>query len=111
MADEPELFSMRVLTPKGQQTLWVLEGSDDASNIGHHWNAIKRFRNTGERRDIERFKDVEITGIDPDSPDMENPRVLTLSLASDLDQIRKWAKQGELDEADPYAEVEGGGDA
>lgn len=111
MAEEQQFSLMRVLSTKGQHLLWVAEGSDDASNIGRHWNAVKRFRNQGEKKDLEEFKDVEVSGIDPDSPDMENPSWLTLTLASDPQEVKKWAKQGELDDADPYAELEGEYDA
>lgn len=106
MAAEPELFLMRVLTPEGQRTLLVEEDSYEASQIGRHWNGIKRYRNLGESDDLVRFDGKTVTGIDPDTG-----LPITLGLAGDPDRVKRWAKQGELDEADPYVELEGGGDA
>ena len=95
---------MRVLTTEGHHLVLLERGSLDSSLVGSHWNAIKRFRNTGDRQAVLVFCDEVIAGWDP-----ETEQEVVYVLASDLDQIKRWVWQGELDEADPYAELEGGG--
>lgn len=106
MAAQPDLILIRVLTPEGQRLLLVEEDSFEGSLIGRHWNAIKRFRNHGDSSGLIGFAGHDVTGIDPDTG-----LPITLDLVHDPDLVKRWAKQGELDDADPYSELEGGGDA
>lgn len=106
MAEEPQLFLMRVLTPSGLRLLLVEEDSADASLIGRHWNAVKRYRNTGRWDELRTFRGRTVIGLDPDT---ELP--VELELEANPKRVKQWAKQGELDEADPYVELEGAGDA
>jgi hypothetical protein len=92
---------MRILTDQGQRVVTVVVRSQAASLVGGHWNAIKTFRDTGDASLLARYRGVSI-GIR--TPSGFRP---TATFATDLDMIRRWARQGELDLDDPYAEVEG----
>jgi hypothetical protein len=94
---------MRVLTPVGVQVVAVMPGSEAASVIGSHWNAIKLFRDTGESKPLERFKDPVIGGEKQKDGSVKGG----YRLATDPKMIKKWAKQGELDIDDPYEPLGG----
>ncbi len=94
---------MRILTPGGLRVIDVDAGSPDASMIGRHWNAIKLFRDTGDSSPLSRFTGVAVGGR------FYGVRwVGGYQLATDLDMIRRWAYQGELDIDDPYEPLGGG---
>jgi hypothetical protein len=62
-------------------------GSDAASAIGQHWNALKHFLHTGDSSELEPFASLRIQGH---------------RFAVDLGWIERWAAQGELDFEDIY---------
>lgn len=78
---------MKMLTTSGIEVLAVEVGSDAASAIGQHWNAVKDFLNTGRRLDLEPFSSM---------------RILGYKFATDSDWILRWAMRGELDFEDIY---------
>jgi len=94
---------MRMLTDQGQRVLNVQADSQASSLIGGHWNAIKVFRDTGDPSPLARFRGVSI-GVQ--TPAGFRPMA---TFATDLDMIRHWARQGELDLDDPYEELDGAG--
>ena len=87
---------MRILTPDGLRVVAVATGSGEASLIGAHWNAIKIYRDSGDTRYLDELQDATI--------DVEGRPV---RLETDPRAVKRWAKQGELDIDDPYAELEG----
>jgi hypothetical protein len=95
--------SMRVLTPEGLRVVPVVPGSEAASLIGSHWNAIKLFRDTGESEPLERFKTTVIGGEQQKDGTVKGGH----RLATDLKMIKKWAKKGDLDIDDPYEPLGG----
>jgi hypothetical protein len=103
MARERDLVLMRVLTPEGQRILLVGEDSLEASLIGRHWNAIKQYRNYGDSYGLKGFAGQTVTAFDPDTG-----LPITFDLVDDPGLVKRWAMQGELDEVDPYAELDGG---
>src|SRR5438309_1533431 len=97
-----DLDHMRILTPDGLRVIPVVHGSDAASTIGSHWNAIKTFRDTGNQTALRRFKATVIGGVR-----IGNLQVGGYRLATDPAMIRQWAKLGDLDIEDPYAPLGG----
>lgn len=106
MAVEPDLVLIRVLTPDGQRLLLVEEDSPEGSLIARHWNAIKQYRNGGDSSGLTAFAGQTVTGVDPDTG-----LPITVDLVADPEVVKRWAKRGELDDIDPYSELDGGWDA
>lgn len=80
---------MRILTGNGVQ--WVDVATDaEASEIGSHWNAVRRYRRTGDDSDLWPFEGEQIAGHLPET---------------DLDAIDFWAATGELDFEDIYEDI------
>jgi hypothetical protein len=88
---------MRMLTDRGERVLTVVSGSTASSWLGGHRNALKVFRDEGNASLLADFKTREIHVVDE-----AGKRIETLRFATDLDMIRRWAKQGELDAEGPY---------
>lgn len=78
---------MKMLTASGVEVLAVDFGSDAASAIGRHWNAVKRFLHTGDISEPEPFASLRIRGH---------------RFAVDPGWIEHWAARGELDFEDIY---------
>lgn len=78
---------MRMLTTSGVEVLAVEFGSEAASTIGRHWNAVKDFLNTGQTAGLEPFRGT---------------RILLYRFETDPDRIERWAQRGELDFEDIY---------
>ena len=78
---------MRMLTPEGVEVVPVWADSDDASVIGQHWNAVKKFLHTGDVSVLVPFAAWRIQGY---------------RLATDPAWIELWARRGELDFEDIY---------
>jgi hypothetical protein len=78
---------MRMLTTSGVQVLAVEIGSEAASAIGRHWNAVKDFLHTGDTGGLEPFRGL---------------RILGYRFETDPDRIERWAQRGELDFEDIY---------
>lgn len=89
---------MRVLSDVGQRLVVVPVGSQAASLIGAHWNAIKLFRDTGDPSLLARFVDVTVVA------DTRSGFATIVRFATDLGMIRRWAAQGEIDDEGPYPE-------
>ena len=102
MSEEPEYAVMRVLTTDGQLAIPLEVGSEDASLIGGHWNAIKLFRDTGKGELLKQFQGLVVGGEITDKG-----RVGGHVLETDRKKIKAWAKSGDLDLDDPYAETDG----
>ena len=78
---------MKILTASGVEVVSVDFGTDAASAIGHHWNAVKHFLNTGDISELEPFATLRIQGH---------------GFAVDPGWIEHWAARGELDFEDIY---------
>jgi hypothetical protein len=77
---------MPALTNQGM--VWIdVPDPIDRSLLGGYWNAVHRFRDTGDDRDLGRFAGLVIAGYE---------------LQTDLDEIEFWAYQGQLDFVDIY---------
>ncbi len=69
---------MPILDASG--TDWVQVDNAEASVLGNYWNAIHRFRDTGDSRGLNKFTDTTVAG---------------RRLSVDLDEIEYWAAAGE----------------
>jgi hypothetical protein len=78
--------TMHILGPQGITTVTV-QGSRQASVIAEHWNAIRRYVNTGNESDLRRFYGVTVAGVE---------------LETDPDVIDRLAAIGALDFEDIY---------
>ena len=78
---------MRMLTTSGVEVAAVEVGSDAASAIGQHWNAVKHFLHTGDTSVLTPFA---------------GSRILRYQFEVDPAKIERWAMRGELDFEDPY---------
>lgn len=78
---------MKMLTTSGVEVLSIERGSEAASAIGQHWNAVKNFLHTGDTSELEPFSLTRIPGY---------------KFATDPDWIVRWATRGELDFEDIY---------
>ena len=60
---------MRVLTTRGLEMLGGLSDAD-ASTVGRHWNAVRRYLEYGSEADLQDFEGTTVAGrfleIDPD---------------------------------------------
>lgn len=98
----PELKWMRALTTVGVQLVGVVPGSEVASIIGGHWNAIKVFRDTGDSSLLAQYAGIIVGGHFSGGRWVGGYRLLT-----DPEQVKRWAYQGELDIDDPYEPLAG----
>jgi hypothetical protein len=80
---------IRVLTTQGVKFVGGLSDRD-ASTVGAHWNAVRRYLDTGEDYQLAGFDDVEIDGE---------------VLETGIDAIEYWAIRGEVRFDDIYDEV------
>ena len=78
---------MRMLTASGVEVVAADFGSDAASAIGQHWNAVKQFLHTGDTSVLEPFSSI---------------RIGSHRFAVDPAWIERWAARGELDDDDIY---------
>jgi hypothetical protein len=81
--------AIRVLTTRGAQFLTGLT-RDQASAVGRHWNAVRRYLDTGQDFQLGEFDDVDIDGE---------------TLETGIDAIEYWAIRGEVQFEDIYDEV------
>jgi hypothetical protein len=72
---------MYVLGPQGTMSVSVV-GSEDATVVAEHWNAVKRYLNTGDDSQLRRFQGVSIAEVE---------------LETDLDEIDRLASLGVLE--------------
>ncbi len=77
---------MTVITPEGP-TLVEVRGSRSASLIGKHANAVRKFVETGDVRDLRKFRGETVGGH---------------TLATDPDTLQQLARRGEVDLEDIY---------
>ena len=83
---------MRILIADGVG--WVTpRGEAEASDIGTYWNAVRRYRRTGDDSGLWPYEGMQIAGH---------------TLETDPDVIDYWAATGELDFEDIYEEGEEG---
>jgi hypothetical protein len=80
---------IRVLTKHGVQFLTGLTPRQ-ASAVGRHWNAVRRYLDSGNEHDLAEFDYVEIDGE---------------TLETGIDAIEYWAIRGEVQFEDIYDEV------
>jgi hypothetical protein len=78
---------MKMLTTSGVEVLSIDRGSEAASAIGEHWNAVKNFLHTGDTSELQPFSST---------------RIRDYGFATDPDWITRWAIRGELDFEDIY---------
>jgi hypothetical protein len=78
---------MKMLTTSGVEVVWIQAGSEAASAIGRHWNAVKHFLHTGDTSTLEPFASA---------------RIMLYWFEVDPDKIERWAMRGELDFEDIY---------
>lgn len=90
---------MRVLTTNG---VWFLAPVDalGASDVGRHWNAVRRYLDTGNDDDLAGFAGIELEGVDQDGT---RHRV---ALATDPDSIEIHAMRGDVRFESIYDEVQ-----
>jgi hypothetical protein len=82
---------MRILA-RDEGVVWVTPETDaDASEIGSYWNAVRRYRRTGDDSDLWPFESEQIAGH---------------AWETDLDAIDFWAATGELDFEDIYEDIQ-----
>jgi hypothetical protein len=83
---------MNVLSTEGHLTV-VVRGSDAASLVAEHANAVQHYLTTGDTSALDRFADKRVAGV---------------TLETDPDAIETFALAGELDFEDIYDEPDGG---
>ncbi len=81
---------MNVLTPEGTETV-VIRDSKEATLLAKYSNALKRYLQTGDATEIEKFKGKTIT--------VRGKRV---DLITNRDEIDKLTRGGVIDEYEPY---------
>ncbi len=90
---------IRVLTTGGLDYLADLDDRD-ATSVGRHWNAVRRYLETGHDDDLADFDNIAVTGRD------EAGAVRTARLETDLDAIDRLAVRGEVRFESIYDEVQ-----
>jgi hypothetical protein len=78
---------MEMLDARGDRVLRGVYGSRRASLVGAHQAAISTFLDTGDERVLEPFRERRVAGVE---------------LASDPDVIEQAAREGSLDDLEPY---------
>lgn len=78
---------MSVLTPAGVVDV-VLRDFDEASLVGQHWAAVRRFLATGDHSALAKFSAVTVAGVE---------------FETGLDAIERWGRIGEIDLDDIYS--------
>jgi hypothetical protein len=89
MASRSSRPQVRVLTTHGVRFLPGLSGRD-ATAVGRHWNAVRRYLDYGEDHQLGEFEGVEVAGVE---------------LETRLGAIEYWAIRGEVRFEDIYDEV------
>jgi hypothetical protein len=77
---------MYVLGPQGTTPVTVV-GSEDATVVAEHWNASKRYLNTGDDSELRRFQGLSVSEVE---------------LETDLDEIDRLASLGVLEFEEIY---------
>jgi hypothetical protein len=80
------LIRMRTITGGAVRDVLVEEGGPDASLLGRHWNAIKRFLG-GDAEALQPFAGKTVVGF---------------PLETDPDTIESLATAGDIDDEGPY---------
>jgi hypothetical protein len=91
--------AVRVLTTRGLDYLTDLS-DHHASVVGRHWNAIRRYLETGDSYDLEPFERVRVTGRD------DSGQGVSVVLETDLDEIDRHAVRGDIRFESIYDEVQ-----
>lgn len=89
MADRSSRPAVRVLTTRGVQFLPGLSDRE-ATAVGRHWNAVRRYLDHGYDEDLPEFE-----GVDVDGHELETRE----------NAIEYWAVRGEIHFEDIYNEV------
>lgn len=82
-----------VLTTEGWQLLHF-HGYKEPTKAGVYWNAVKRYINTGDNRDLRKLTGQRIQAEEG-----------TFTLETDLDTIDEYASAGELEFDDIYEQL------
>lgn len=78
---------MAVLTANGAVDV-TLRNSRQRTLVGEHWNAVRRFVNTGDATALAKFRGIQVAGVD---------------FETDLAAIEAWGRIGEIDLDDIYS--------
>jgi hypothetical protein len=91
--------AIRMLSTSGVVFLAAVTNTD-AGIIGRHWNAVRRYLETGDSDDLEPFEQVRVTGRD------DSGQARRVVLETDLDEIDRYAIRGDIRFESIYDEVQ-----
>ena len=99
-SDASSRHPIRILSTRGLVYLADLT-DQDATTVGRHWNAIRRYLETGEDGDLADLEGAQVRGFD-----IEAGRPVVARLETDPDAIESHALRGDVSFESIYDEVQ-----